>query len=172
MELHENEIEQTLVLIKPDGIKRSLTGNIIAMLSHPNNIIVGAKIVKVSAELAKEHYKHLKEKVFFEELVAYFTGKGYTDRVLALVYEGFGIINRIREKAGSTNPEEADSESVRGKYGRIHSKTGVFENVIHCSENATEAEREIKLWFKPTEIVSIKFPIETKEQQITVISWK
>lgn len=174
MELYENEIEQTLVLIKPDGLKRSLTGNIIAMLSHPDNIIVGAKIIKVSEDLAKKHYAHLTNKPFFQELIAFLTGKGstYTDRVLALVYEGPAIIQRIRNSAGRTNPEDAEPNSIRGKYGRIHSKTGIFENVIHCSENRAEAEREIKLWFKPTELVSIRFPIDTKEYQETVIHWK
>lgn len=172
MEMHENVIEQTLILIKPDGMKRSLTGNIIAMLSHPDNIIVGAKIVNVSNELAEEHYNHLKDKPFFTELVAFITGKGYTDRVMALVYEGPNIIGRIRKKAGATNPEDAESNTIRGKYGRIHSKTGIFENVIHCSENSKEAEREIKLWFKPTELVSIRFPIDTKKHKEFVIHWK
>jgi len=167
-----DKIEQTLILIKPDGIKRSLTGNIIALLSHPDNIIVGAKLAKVSRELAMEHYRHLKNKPFFNDLINYFTGEWHTNRVLALVYEGPDIIKRVREKAGATNPEEALPDSIRGKYGRIHSKTLIFENVIHCSENKEEAEREIKLWFKPAEIVTIRFPVEHIKEITTTMIWK
>lgn len=167
-----NEIEQTLVLVKPDGIKRSLTGNILSMLAHPNNIIVGSKVVKVSRELAVEHYRHLQDRPFFRELISFIMGKWHTTRVFALVYEGHNVIQRVRQMAGATNPEVAEPNTVRGKYGRIHSQTGIFENVIHCSENNLEAEREIKLWFHPTELVSIKFPIQTNENLVPVISWQ
>ncbi|MBN1697836.1 MAG: nucleoside-diphosphate kinase [Spirochaetales bacterium] len=168
----KTDIEQTLVLIKPDGIKRSLTGNIIALLAHPDNIIVGAKLVKVSRELAIEHYINLKHKPFFDELINYFAGDGHTNRIFALVYEGKDIIQRVRERAGATNPEDAKPETIRGKYGRIHSKTGIYENVIHCSENKGEAEREIKLWFEPDEIVYVRFPVEFVEQIRRVLRWK
>ncbi len=166
------ETEQTLVIIKPDGIQKSLTGNILAFLAHAENMIVGAKIVKTTKELAREHYRHLSEKPFFEELVNYFTGEWHVNRVLALVYEGSDIIKRIKERVGATNPEEALPNTIRGKYGRIHSKTGVFENVVHCSESRSEAEREIKLWFKPDEIVHHIYPVESKTQTIEVTSWK
>ena len=165
-------IEQTLVLIKPDGIKRSLTGNIIALLSHPDTIIAASKIVKVSRDLAREHYRHLRAKPFFEDLISFIVGEWHADRVMAMVYEGPDVIARIREKAGATNPEEAKPDSIRGKYGRIHSKTHIFENVIHCSENLEEAEREIKLWFQPSEIVNVRFPVEHITQTTTVIRWK
>jgi nucleoside-diphosphate kinase len=166
------EIEQTLVIIKPDGMQRSLTGDILALLSHPDNIIVGSKVVRTTKELASAHYHHLKEKPFFEHLISYFIGEWHVNRVLALVYEGKEIIKRIREKAGATNPEEALPNSIRGKYGRIHSKTGVFENVVHCSENRQEAEREIKLWFQPQEIVNVIFPVEKRTETIEVLYWK
>ena len=166
------KVEQALVLIKPDGLKKSLTGNILSMLSHPNLIIVGAKVVRVSRELAEEHYQHLKEHKLFNEIIQYIMGEWHTKRVLALVYEGENAIKLIRDKAGATNPEEAHPESIRGKYGRIHSKTGIFENVIHCSENAKEAEREIKLWFKPEELFHTLFPTEIRKESIDVEFWK
>jgi nucleoside-diphosphate kinase len=169
---NQQDVEQTLVIIKPDGMQRSLTGDILALLSHPENIIVGAKVVRTTKELAREHYRHLSAKPFFEELVNYFTGEWHVNRVLALVYEGLGIIKRVKEKVGATNPEEALPSTIRGKYGRIHSKTGVFENVVHCSENLQEAEREIKLWFKPSEIVHDLFPVVTKTESIEVLYWK
>jgi nucleoside-diphosphate kinase len=88
-------------------------------------------------------------------------GAGY-ERVLALVYEGEEAIPKVRKLAGATNPEEAESTSIRGQYGRIVKKSGIFENVIHCSANEEDAEREIKLWFKPEEIVDSIYAVEEK----------
>jgi nucleoside-diphosphate kinase len=147
-------IEGLLILIKPDGVKKSLTGNILTKLSEARMLIIGAKAVKVSKELAEQHYYQLKDKPFFGELVDYIQGKVYGetwDRVLAFVYQGEDAITRMRKIAGATNPEEADPVSIRGAYGRITTK-GVYENVVHCSSDTSEAEREIKLWFKPEEI--------------------
>ncbi len=156
--------EKTLVLIKPDGLIKSLTGNIITTLSETKLKIVAAKIVKVSEELAEKHYsdlqknlikKHGKEKgeKIFENTLDYIQGKFHTDRILALIYKGEDAVKKIRELAGETNPEKANPVSIRGKYGRINSETKVFENVIHCSDNIKSAEKEIRLWFKPEEIV-------------------
>lgn len=146
-------MEPTLVLIKPDGLKKSLTGNILTRLSETKLEIAAAKIVRVSRELAEKHYCHLKDKPFFEELVQYITGKIHDrHKVLALVYYGEDAIRKVRDLAGSTNPEDADSISIRGAYGRVTTQ-GVYENVLHASSNPEEAEREIKLWFKPDEII-------------------
>ena len=146
-------IEQTLVLIKPDGLKRSLTGNILTRLSETKLEIAGARMVRVSKELAEKHYEQLRDKPFFEELIKYIMGELHDRRkVLALVYYGEDAIKKVRDLSGTTNPEEADSVSIRGAYGRIRT-SGLFENVVHASANKEEAEREIKLWFKPEEII-------------------
>lgn len=158
--MSEGTIEYTLVVVKPDGLKKSLTGNILTKLAEARFMIVGAKVVRVSRELAEAHYQHLKEKPFFKDLIDYIQGKPYGpefERVMALVYKGPNAIQKVREIAGATNPEEADSVSIRGSFGRITTK-GVFENVIHASSDAKDAEREIKLWFKPEEIVVDIFP--------------
>ena len=145
--------EATLILIKPDGLKKSLTGNILTRLSETKLEIVASKIARVSKELAEEHYKHLKEKPFFADLMKYIQGNLHDRRkVMALVYWGEGAIKKCRDLAGATNPEEADPTSIRGSYGRI-TTAGVYENVIHVSSNPAEAEREIKLWFEPEEII-------------------
>lgn len=145
--------EQTLVLIKPDGLKKSLTGNILTRLSETKLEIVAAKIVRVSKELAEEHYKHMKDKPFFDELIKYIQGKLHNRRkVMAMVYWGEGAIGKVRELAGVTNPEEAEATTIRGSFGRITTK-GIYENVLHASTNREEAEREIKLWFEPDEII-------------------
>jgi len=147
--------QNTLILIKPDGLKKSLTGNILTKLSETKLIIVGARVVSVSKELAEEHYLALKDKPFFPELIHYIRGEIYGEeyrRVVAMVYRGDDAIKKVRDISGATNPEDADSTSIRGSYGRITTK-GVFENVIHASSSDEDAEREIKLWFKPDELV-------------------
>jgi nucleoside-diphosphate kinase len=122
-------------------------------------------MVKVSPELAREHYKHLQEKPFFSELVRYLTGELHNrPKVMAMVYGGKQAIQKVRELAGATNPEEADPTSIRGAYGRITSK-GVYENAIHTSSNLEEAEREIKLWFEPDEIIVDLYPTKKILQQ-------
>jgi nucleoside-diphosphate kinase len=153
--------QATLILIKPDGLKKSLTGNILTRLSETKLEIVAAKMVRVCKALAEEHYRHLKDKPFFEELIKYIQGELHERRkVMALVYWGKEAIKKCRELAGATNPEEAEPTSIRGSYGRI-TTSGVYENVIHVSSNAEEAEREIKLWFEPDEIIVDLYP--TKE---------
>ena len=150
--------DQTLVLIKPDGLKKSLTGTILTRLSETRLEIVAAKIMRVSKELACEHYKHLKNEPFFEDLIQYIQGEFHERRkVLAMVYYGEEAIQKVRQLAGKTNPEEADPVSIRGAYGRITTK-GVYENVIHASANLEDAEREIKLWFSPEEIIVDIYP--------------
>lgn len=153
---------QTLVLIKPDGLKKSLTGNILTRLSETKLEIAAAKMVRVSHELAEVHYAMLKDKPFFQELIKYIMGDYHRNKVMALVYYGEGAIEKVRAICGSTNPEEADPVTIRGAYGRITTK-GVYENVVHASANASDAEREIKLWFKPDEIIFDLYPTKTTD---------
>lgn len=152
--------EATLVLIKPDGLKKSLTGNILTRLSETKLEIVGAKMVRVSRELAENHYRHLKDKAFFPDLMKYIQGELHDRRkVMALVYWGQEAIIKVRKLAGATNPEEADPTSIRGSYGRI-TTLGLYENVVHVSANKEDAEREIKLWFHPEEIIVDLYPVK------------
>lgn len=158
--------EPTLAVIKPDGLQKSLTGNILTRLSEAKLVIIGAKIVTVSRELAGAHYQHLKDKPFFDEIVRYMMGEYHTKRTMALVYYGDNAISKVREICGATNPEEAAPGTIRGSFGRITTK-GVYENVIHASGNVEDAEREIKLWFSPDEIVMDLFP--SKETVLTQV---
>ena len=153
--------EATLILIKPDGLKKSLTGNILTRLSETKLEIAASKMVRVSKKLANEHYSHLKDRPFFKELIRYICGELHDRRkVMALIYWGEGAIKKCRQLAGATNPEVADSTSIRGAYGRI-TTLGVYENVIHVSANKEDAEREIKLWFEPDEIIVDLYPTKT-----------
>jgi len=164
-------IQQTLVLIKPDGLVKSLTGNILSVLAETGLKLVGCKIVQVNRELAEEHYQHLREERFFDELIKYIMGEYHTKKVMALVYEGEDATAKVRKAVGATNPEKAEPTSIRGKYGRITSK-GIFENVVHASENEKEAEREIKLWFRPYELINSIYPIEIRQVNKEEYFWK
>lgn len=164
-------IQPTLVLIKPDGLVRSLTGNILTRLSETKLEIVAAKVCRVSRELAEAHYRHLRDKPFYAELIRYLQGELHDRlKVMALVYWGENAIEKVRELAGETNPEKASPTSIRGSFGRIRS-SGLFENAIHASSGESEAEREIKLWFKPEEILLDLFPTQLAKQQSAVKEW-
>ncbi len=168
--MQEKDLEQTLVLIKPDALKNSLTGYVLSQLSefHTGLRFAGAKIVQVSKMLAEEHYAEHRGKLFFPALLEYITGcVHYPDaptlrRVVAFVYQGPGAIQKIRDLAGPTNPHVAREKKpgcVRalGTLVVLKSPDGQtigerMDNLIHASATAPEAEREIKLWFKPNDI--------------------
>ena len=151
----------TLVIVKPDGLIKSLTGDVLSRLSKGGLKIIAAKVLKVDEDLAIRHYSHLKDQPFFKDLIKYITGQLHGEnRVMALIYFGEDSINKVREIAGVTNPEQAEPTSIRGAYGRILT-AGLFENVIHASSSPDEAEREIKLWFEPAEIVVDLYPAKS-----------
>jgi len=155
--------QYTLIILKPDALVKYLTGNILTHLLEARLRIVGAKVVKVSRELAERHYAHLKDEPFFDDLYGYFSGKAYGpeyERVLVFVSEGVDAISKVRRIAGATNPLEADPITIRGAYGRINKK-GIMENVIHCSDSEESAKREIHLWFDPDEINEEIYPTKT-----------
>jgi nucleoside-diphosphate kinase len=164
------DLEQTLVLIKPDALKNSLTGYILSMLAefHTGLRFAGAKIVHVTEMLADEHYAEHRGKVFFPGLIDFITGRLHYPnepekrRVIALVYQGPNAVQKIRDIVGPTNPHEAREKKpgcIRslGTLVPIKDASGNpvgerMENLIHASANAADAEREIKLWFEPSDI--------------------
>ncbi len=154
---------KTLILIKPDGLSRSLTGNILTRFSETRLEIIAAKIVRVSMELAEKHYESHRSKPFYPELIDYIMGKLHKrHKVMALIYYGENALEKIRKICGHTNPELAEPESIRGQYGRILT-SGLFENVVHASDSVESAEREIKLWFEPDEII---YDLYTSEEKV------
>lgn len=156
-------IERTLVLIKPDGMQRHLAGLAIDRLDNTHLEMVAAKVVSVSEKLARTHYALLEgqgvfaDKAKYDQLIGFIKGDYHgvsKRRVIALVYQGENAVKGIRAAVGSTNPEDASPDSIRGAFGRICRKHGYYENVVHASGNVEEAEREIGIWFKPEEIVN------------------
>lgn len=156
--------QTTLVLIKPDAVRRQLIGPVLTKLEEAKLLLIAARLRRVSVELAQEHYAQHSGKPFYSQLIDYITGKIHGaphDKVMAMVFEGENAIAKIRALGGDTNPEKANPDTIRGMFGRI-TTTGMFENVIHASANPLEAEREIKLWFQPDEILHAIYP--TKEE--------
>jgi nucleoside-diphosphate kinase len=169
--MDEKQLEQTLVLIKPDALKNSLTGFILSQLSefHTGARFAAAKIVNVNRVLAEEHYAEHKGKVFYEALLDFITGNAhYPDkdrwkrRVIAIVYQGPGVLKTIRAIAGPTNPLQAREEEpgclralgtlVPIKDAKGNTVDNRMDNLIHTSATHADAEREIKLWFLPHDI--------------------
>ena len=160
--------EATMVIIKPDAIQRGLTGPALAKLEEAKLSMVGAKVMRVSRQLAEEHYNALKDKHFFQDLLKHICGELHgTDHVLVFVYVGEGAITKIRQLAGATNPEKADPKSIRGAYGR-NTASGIMENVLHASSDREEAEREIKLWFRPDELLVALYPTKMVKGDVAV----
>jgi nucleoside-diphosphate kinase len=169
----KNSLEQTLVIIKPDGIVKSLTGNILSILSETKLKIVGAKLIRVNKELAERHYEKHKGKFYYDGLIDYLCGNltFHTNRVLVLAYEGKNAVNKVRRLIGDKNPELADPLTIRGKYGRVNSKNQAYENVIHSSDGVKEAEREIKIWFSPSELANVIYPVKSQRTVKNELKW-
>ena len=149
--------EASLVVIKPDALKRGLAGAVLSRLEALRLDVIGAKAVRVSRQLAEEHYKDLRGRPFFEELLDHIQGKLHgTNYVLAFVFWGPDAIARVRQLTGATHPEQADPLSIRGSFGRM-TTTGLMENILHASSNLDEAQREIRLWFEPRELLENPF---------------
>ncbi|WP_282783133.1 MULTISPECIES: nucleoside-diphosphate kinase [unclassified Nocardia] len=134
--------EQTLVLIKPDGVARGLIGEIITRIERKGLKIAALKLVNVSEELAGEHYAEHKEKPFFGSLIEFIT----SGPVVAAILEGPRAITAFRQVAGGTDPvEKAVPGSIRGDYA-----LETQFNLVHGSDSPESAKREISLWFPET----------------------
>jgi nucleoside-diphosphate kinase len=164
------DLEQTLVLIKPDALQNSLTGYLLSQLSefHTGLHFSATKIVQVSNMLAAEHYAEHFGKVFYPSLLDYIMGclhyvnEPWRRRVIAIVYQGRDAIQKIRAIAGPTNPHVARDTKpgcirALGTLVPLKDATGNvigerMDNLIHASANPGDAERETKLWFTPGDI--------------------
>lgn len=131
-------MEQTLVLVKGDGVKRRLIGEIIRRIEAKNLDIGAMQLMDVGRELAEEHYAEHREKPFFEELVEFIT----TTPVVAMRVEGEGAIKVMRKLMGSTNPAEAEPGTIRGDLA-----LSLPDNLVHGSDSPESAERELGLFF-------------------------
>ncbi len=137
-------VERTLVLIKPDAVRRRLTGRILDRFEQRGLTIRAAKLVQVGRDLAERHYAEHVEKPFFGELVEFIT----SSPTLALVLEGEGAIATVRTTMGATNPATAAPGTIRGDLA-----LSMPDNLVHGSDSPESAAREVALWFAPEELV-------------------
>lgn len=135
-------MEKTLLLIKPDGVARGLTGEVLARIERKGYTIVDLKMVTATEELLGEHYVEHREKAFFPDLVEYMT----SGPIVAAIVEGARVVEGVRSLSGSTEPTLAAPGTIRGDLGRDWG-TGQIENIIHSSDSPESAAREIALWF-------------------------
>ncbi|AFK22435.1 nucleoside-diphosphate kinase [Pyrococcus sp. ST04] len=140
------EVERTLVIIKPDAVVRGLIGEIISRFEKRGLKIVGMKMIWIDRELAEKHYEEHKGKPFFNALIEYITKAP----VVVMVVEGRYAIDVVRKMAGATDPKDAAPGTIRGDYG-LDIGDAIY-NVVHASDSKESAEREINLYFKPEEL--------------------
>jgi nucleoside-diphosphate kinase len=130
--------DRTLILVKPDAFERGLTGEVIGRFERKGLELVALKLMQVEAALAERHYDEHKEKPFFGELVQFIT----RGPLVAMVLEGESAVEAARQVIGATNPIEAAPGSIRGDFA-----TEITFNLVHGSDSAASAEREIGIFF-------------------------
>lgn len=148
--LQENEanaaqMERTFIAIKPDGVQRGLISEIISRFERKGFKLVAIKITVPSKDFAKKHYHDLKERPFFDGLCDFLS----SGPVIAMVWEGEGVIKYGRKLIGATDPQKSEPGTIRGDLAVV-----VGRNIIHGSDGPETAQDEIKLWFKPEELTS------------------
>jgi len=131
-------MERTFIMIKPDGVQRGLVGETVRRFEAKGFTLVGLKMMSVSKELAEQHYDVHKERPFFGSLIEFIT----SGPVVAMVWQGEGVVASSRMMIGATNPLTADLGTIRGDFG-----VNVGRNLIHGSDAIETAVREISLWF-------------------------
>jgi len=136
-------LERTFLAIKPDGVQRGLVGEIIHRFEAKGFTLVGLKFLTVSRTLAEQHYDVHRERPFFAGLVEFIT----SGPVVAMVWEGEGVVAAARKMIGATNPLMAEPGTIRGDFG-----VNIGRNLIHGSDAIDTANHEISLWFKEEEL--------------------
>ncbi len=137
-------MERTFLAVKPDGVQRHLVGEIIRRYEAKGFKLVGLKLLQPTRELAEKHYAVHKERPFFAGLVDFIT----SGPVVAMVWEGDGVVASARKIIGATNPLTAEPGTIRGDYG-----ANIGRNIIHGSDAIETAQTEIALWFNAEELV-------------------
>lgn len=138
-------MERTFLMIKPDGVQRNLAGEIISRFEKKGFQLVGLKLMQISPELAAKHYGEHLGKPFYSELLEFIT----SGPVVAMVWQGLNAVAVARAMMGKTNPADASPGTIRGDFAVF-----MGNNVVHGSDSLESAEREIKLFFSSSELVS------------------
>lgn len=134
--------ERTLIVVKPDGYARNLTGEVIARIERKGYRLIALKIMEADEALLRAHYAELVERPFFPGIVEYMT----SGPVVAMVVQGAQVVAGLRLMLGATDPTLAAPGTIRGDFGRDWD-SGAIENIVHGSDSPENAEKEIALWF-------------------------
>lgn len=153
-------MERTFVMVKPDGVKRGVIGSIINRFEQKGFTLTAIKLMRIDRELAEEHYRDLRMKPFFGELVGYLT----SGSVCAMIWEGPNAVANARSLIGKTNPVEAAPGTIRGDYAM-----DVAGNIVHGSDSPESAAREIGLFFnqEPPMNTFMAFPYSEQSAETT-----
>jgi nucleoside-diphosphate kinase len=141
----EGNLERTLVVVKPDGVRRGLVGVIVRRFEQKGLKLVGMKMLQVVPELAQRHYAEHEGKPFYPSLIQHIT----SGPVVAIALEGRSAISVVRLLTGATNPQTANPGTIRGDFG-----LGITPNLLHASDSPASAARELDLYFAPDEFLS------------------
>lgn len=145
-------IQQTLIILKPDVIQRGIIGEIITRLEKRGLRIAAMELRQLPRETVEQHYDEHRARGFFNAVVDYMS----SGPVVTMVIEGADAIQQVRATAGATNPLEATPGTIRHDYA-----IGIGRNIIHASANETDAAREVALFFQPDQVISYSRAIDT-----------
>lgn len=144
----ENKMEKTFLMIKPDGVQRGLVGEIVKRFEAKGFKMLGMKLIQVSEELAGKHYAEHVGKPFYPGLIEYITSAP----VFAMCFAGKNVVAEARKMMGSTNPADAAPGTIRGDFGQ-----DIGRNIIHGSDSVESAEKELAVYFDPSEILDYDY---------------
>jgi nucleoside-diphosphate kinase len=151
----DEHIERTFVALKPDTVRRGITGEIITTFEEAGFKVIGIKMVWADEDLLEEHYSEHVDKDFYERLEEYMK----SGPVIAMVLEGVNAVKNVRKIVGETDPREASPATIRGRFAHMSfahadESGSLHKNIIHASAELDEAEKEIDLWFDDEEVHS------------------
>ena len=138
-------IERTFIAVKPDGVKRGLVGEILKRFETRGYKIIGLKMLNVTLEQAAAHYAEHVGKPFYNGLVKFITSAP----IVAIALEGEDVVAQARRIMGATDPNKAEIGTIRADFGQMMSR-----NIVHGSDSVESAERELAIYFKPSELMS------------------
>jgi nucleoside-diphosphate kinase len=141
----EGNVERTLVLVKPDGVRRGVVGEVVARFERKGLKLVAMKTLRVTPELAQRHYAEHQGKPFYPALIQHIT----SGPIVAIALEGRSAIAVVRLLTGATNPQTAAPGTIRGDLA-----LGITPNLVHASDSAESATRELSLYFRPDEFLA------------------
>ncbi|MDP9325934.1 MAG: nucleoside-diphosphate kinase [Candidatus Dormibacteraeota bacterium] len=143
--------EETLILIKPDGVQRGLIGEVISRIEHKGLRVHGLKMLQMDAAMARQHYAEHVDKPFFDSLSGFITSAP----LVAMVAQGPDAVAHVRNLVGATDPKDSPPGSIRGDYGLT-----IGMNIIHASDSPERAKREVALFFRPEEVLDYTREVE------------